>query len=93
MTSAKLWTMSADRLLGFVRRAFPKVTIYGGDAGGDASKMIRFMADEAEMGRVADALWQVDYAYDKATKQHIDAIRAAYEIRETAEKSILKTIL
>ena len=45
------------------------------------------------MGRVADALWQADYAYDKATKQHIDAIRAAYEILETAEKSILKTIV
>lgn len=84
--------ISADRLIGFARRAFPATGIYGDDKGGDAGKIIRFLGDKVEMQRVSDGLWNVDFEYNRATKQHYEAIRAADEIRLKAEKALLGTI-
>jgi len=89
--NVKLGLVSADRLIAFVRSAFPAPSIYGDDTGGEAIGVIRFMQNEAEMARVAEALWHADYDYKKNTQHHFEAIRVARDKREVIEAALRAT--
>ena len=89
--NAKLGLVSADRLIAFVRSAFPAPSIYGDDTGGDATGIIRFMQNEDEMARIAEALWNADYEYKKDTRRHFEAIRVARDKREIIEAALRAT--
>jgi hypothetical protein len=81
-----------DSIFAVFRRACPKLGSYGGDFGGDAPKMLKLLADNAEVERVAVALNDIEIDYRIATKSHQAAIAAAAKKRSDAIDALSKTI-
>jgi hypothetical protein len=89
---AELTFSSWDRLLGFVRRKFPKVGKYGGDEGGSGAALVEVLSDPAEMSRIARALREIDTAYAAAVREPEQKIEKARKDRAEAEKALLETV-
>ena len=89
---ASLTFSTWDRLVGFVRRKYPKPDKYGDDTGGNAVGLVNLFSSPAEVARIADALHRIDIQFEAATAKHFEAISSATKARADAENALLETV-
>lgn len=87
---AELYTIMVpwDDILGVLRRACPKLGMYGGDKGGDAPKMLAMLRDDTLVERVAKGVWDAQIARDVAMRSAGPVVDKAQSDYAAALKSL-----
>lgn len=82
-----------DRLLEFMRPAFPALSCYGVDKGGSAPELIRCLRNEELVERVAERLFGIDCAYQAKIRPLVEKINEASKARAKAEKQMREDLM
>lgn len=84
--------VSADRLISFLRHAYPRPSKFGGDTGGDPERLMGALADPELVKRIDKELFDADIEYTVSTRSHFDAILSASGVRAAREKALMETL-
>lgn len=81
-----------DRLFGFIRSRYPKLTKYGNDEGGDTRKVLAVLNDHELLDIIAHGLFKIDCAYEAETASLYQKIEKAMKDRNAALKKLAEEL-
>lgn len=83
-----------DRLLSFLRPAFPATGMYGGDNGGSTPELIAFLQGRADLvEKYAALIFKSDCEYEASARGIQDQLAALQEKHSDRERALRKDLL